>query len=112
MYFGPLIHLQTTKKRINERCSSLVQTESGRAMVNVTVGTKELTERLQTGTDVIRRKPRLAMHAKTTVLPTETQMQLHCGYLLTHPRNYSYTFRQNSTIFRESIQPYLQLIRV
>ena len=25
-----------------------------------------------------KKKPRLAMHAKTTVLPTETQMQLHC----------------------------------
>ena len=79
MYFGPLIHLQTHKKRITERCSSLVQTESGPATVNVTAGTKELTERLQTCTVVIRRKPRLAMDAKTTVLPTETQMQLHCG---------------------------------
>ena len=48
-------------------------------MVNVTVGTKELTEQLETSTVVIRRKPRLAMHAKTTVLPTETRMQLHCG---------------------------------
>ena len=67
------------KKRIIERRSSLVQTESGAAMVNVTVATKELTEQLQTCTVVIRRKPRLAMHAKTTVLPTETQMQLHCG---------------------------------
>ena len=67
------------KKRITERCPSLVQTESGAAMVNVTVGTKGLTEQLQTGTVVIRRKPRLAMHAKTTVLPTETQMQLLCG---------------------------------
>ena len=28
------------------------------------------------------------MHAKTTVLPAETQMQLHCGYLLTHHRKY------------------------
>ena len=26
------------------------------------------------------------MHAKTTVLPTETQMQLHCKYFSTHPR--------------------------
>ena len=77
--FRPLIHLQTTKKWITESCSSLVQTESGAAMVNVTAGTKELTERLQTCTVVIRRKPRLAMYAKTTVLPTETQMQLHCG---------------------------------
>ena len=61
------------KKRITERCSSLVQKESGAAVVNVTVGTKELTEQLQTCTVVIR-KPRLAMHAKTTVLPTERQM--------------------------------------
>jgi len=30
------------KKRIIERCSSLVQTESGAAIVNVTVATKEL----------------------------------------------------------------------
>ena len=64
---------------ITERCSSLVQTESGAAMVDVTVATKELTEQLQTCTVVIRRKPRLAMHVKTTVLPTEMQMQLHCG---------------------------------
>ena len=62
--FRSLIHLQTTTKRITERCSSLVQTESGAAMVNVTVGTKELTEQLQTCTVVIRRKPRVAMHAK------------------------------------------------
>jgi hypothetical protein len=67
------------KKWITEHCSSLVQTESGAAMVNVKVATKELTEQLQTCTAVIRRKQRLAMHAKTTVLPTETQMQLHCG---------------------------------
>ena len=73
------------KKRITVRCSSLVQTESGAAMVNVTVGAKELTEQLQICTVVIRRKPRLAMHAKTTVLPTETRMQLHCGLLLAHP---------------------------
>ena len=79
MHFGPLIHLQTTTKRITERCSSLVQTESGPAMVNVTVGTKELTEQLQTGTAVIRRKPGLVMHVQRTVLPTETRMQLHCG---------------------------------
>jgi hypothetical protein len=30
-------------KRITERCSSLVQTENGAAMVNVTVKTNELT---------------------------------------------------------------------
>jgi len=53
--------------------------ESGVAMVNLTVATKELTYQLQTCAAVIRSKPRLAMRAKTTVLPTETQMQLHCG---------------------------------
>jgi len=31
------------KKRITERCCSLVQKESGATMVNVTVATKELT---------------------------------------------------------------------
>ena len=77
--FRPLIHPSDHKKRITERCSSLVQTESGTAMVNVTFATKELTEQIQTCTVLIRRKSRLAMHAKTTVLPTETQMQLHCG---------------------------------
>jgi len=41
--FRPLIHLQTTKKWITECCSSLVQMESGAAMVNVTVATKEQT---------------------------------------------------------------------
>jgi hypothetical protein len=56
-----------------------MQTESGAAMVNVTVEAKELTEQLQTCTVVIRRKQRRAMTAKTTVLPTETRMQLHCG---------------------------------
>jgi len=54
-----------------------VQRESGAAMVNVTVATKEL----QTCTAAIRRKTRLAMRAIMTVLPTETQMQLHCGVI-------------------------------
>jgi hypothetical protein len=67
------------KKRITERCSSLVQTESRTAMVYVTVATKELTYQLETCAAVIRRKPRLAMRAKTKVLPTETQVQIKCG---------------------------------
>jgi hypothetical protein len=47
-------------------------------MVNVTVATKELTWQLETCAAVMKRKQRLAMNAKTTVLPTDTQMQLHC----------------------------------
>jgi hypothetical protein len=43
------------KKQTTERCSSLVQTKSGAAMVNVTVATKELTYQLQTCTIVIRK---------------------------------------------------------
>ena len=71
MDFGPRYTFRP-QKWITERCSALVQKESGAAMVNVTVGTKELTEQLQTCTVVIRRKPSLAMQAKTTVLLTET----------------------------------------
>jgi hypothetical protein len=41
--FWSLMHLQTTKKWITEICSSLAQMESGAAMVNITVATKELT---------------------------------------------------------------------
>jgi hypothetical protein len=59
------------KRRITELCSSLAQKESGAATVNITVAAKELTYQLQTCAAVVRRK--------TTVLPTETQMQGHCG---------------------------------
>ena len=79
VYFGPWYTFRPQKRRITERCSSLVLTVSGAAMVNVKVGTEELTEQLETWTVVIRRKPHLEMHAKMRVLPTETQMQLHCG---------------------------------
>jgi hypothetical protein len=50
-----------------------VQTESGAAMINGKAATMELT-----CTEIMIRKPRMAMLRKMTVLPTETQIQLHC----------------------------------
>ena len=70
--FRPLIHLQTTKNGSPNAALPRFKRKVERPWFNVTVGTKELTEQLQNCTVVIRRKQRLAMHAETTVLPTET----------------------------------------
>jgi hypothetical protein len=48
-------------------------------MINGKAATMELTYQHQTCAEIMTRKPRMAMLRKTTVLPTETQKQLHCG---------------------------------
>jgi len=75
--FRPLILLHTTKKRVTERCSSLVQTESGAAKVNGTVATKELTQQLQTCAALIRRKPHLVIARKRQCC----QQKHKCSYI-------------------------------
>jgi hypothetical protein len=66
------------KNQITQHCSSLVHTEWGVAPINGKAVTMELTQQHQTYTEIIRRKQRTAMMCKTSVLPTETQIQLHC----------------------------------
>jgi hypothetical protein len=56
-----------------------VRTESGAAKINGKAATMELTWQHQTCAEIMTRKPRMAMLRKTTILPTETQIQLHCG---------------------------------
>jgi hypothetical protein len=75
LFWDPSDH----KNRITERFSSLVQTESGAAMINGKAATIELNYQHQTCAEIMTRKQLMAMQRKTTVLPTETQIQLHCG---------------------------------
>ena len=72
-------------------------------MVNVTVATKELTERLQTCTVVIRRKARLARHAKTTMLPAETKNTTALRIIIDSPSYISRRFSNSVKIFGVTI---------
>ena len=82
--FQLLVHLQTTKKRITPRCSSLLHTESGAAILLCHSATLNCVMMLKLPTR--RQRCYLLACAQKAVPPTHRTLKHQCRYFLTNLR--------------------------